>query len=247
LFQGVVVYDCTRNNELLPHSKQIFFEKEFWSQRIGLSIMQALASGTFKSHTRKKNKGLRISESASGFSIVEGSKATGDPAYVAEIGFKLAGILIIPAGGIVMLLPQMVAGPAGLVTHTGMLAAFVFIGVALHRWADKGFTRKIQVNVPRQEVVVGTLNIEGDFHKKMTFPADAIESFFIVRSRDGYSKAKLQMRLKMGAETVGILEGAEKSLIPILERIALGLRPPQQSNRRIQTKTNGQFIRVSFG
>lgn len=208
--------------------------------------MQAIALGPIKSSQSSAAKQLRVNETSSGFSILETQKSMSDPTYIAEMAFKLAGVLIIPAGGIVMFLPLIVAGPAGLISHVSMLAAFVFVGVSLHRWADKGFRRKVQFNIARQEMCIGTLNANGNFHQQSVYSVDKIESFFIVRSKDRGTPASLQMRLKAGAKTMRVFDGPEGALVPILERITLAFRPPQQSNRRIQTKTNGRFIRVSF-
>ena len=97
------------------------------------------------------------------------------------------------------------------------------------------------------QVRIGTVNVAGDVQIRATYPVSQVESFFIIRSSDRGSPAKLQMRLKTGKKTVRIAEGTEKVLLPIIERIILALKPPRMKNRRVQTKTTDRFIRMSFG
>ena len=221
---------------------------EDWVAIKWMDSMQELAIGGVRTHaSSNRSKRLRMSESHSGLSVTEFSKKQNDSAYYMEMAFKLVGVLLIPAGGIVMFLPQIVAGHASSVTQVAMLAAFVFCGVALHRWADKGFRRRIHINPTRRELCIGTLNADNRFCRRSSYGADLIESFFIVRSKDPKTPAKLTMRLKAGARSICLFEGSEAALVPVLERISKVMQPPQQRNRRVRTQANGGFIRVSFG
>lgn len=195
---------------------------------------------------------LRVNVTHSGFSIASAPTSKFNLAFLAEVAFKLAGVFLIPVGGVILFLqalfaPQMAGEPFIWVGQVGLLAAFIFVGVALHRWANKGFFQRVQVDAIREEVRIGTVNVAGDVQVRATYPVSQVESFFIIRSSDRGSPAKLQMRLKTGAKTVRIAEGTEEALLPILERITLTLKPPKMKNRRIQTKTTGRFIRMSFG
>ena len=210
--------------------------------------MQTLTNGALGTRANSKpSKRLRMRETHTGISITEDSGGWTDRAELMEIVFKLVGVLLLPAGGIVMFLPNMLAGHTSLIVPVSMLSAFVFLGVSIHRWANKGFKPKLHVNPTRREVVIGTQNMEGQFHKRRAFSADAIESFFIARSKDRKTPAKLKMRLATGGQSLAVLEGPEKSLIPILERISQLMQPPAKRNQRIRTKANGDFIRVDFG
>ena len=195
---------------------------------------------------------LRVNVKHSGFSIASAPTSKFNLTFLAEVAFKLAGVLLIPVGGLILFLealfaPQMVGEPFFWVRHVGLLAAFVFVGVSLHRWANKGFLQRVQVDTIREEIRIGTVNVAGKMQVLATYPVSQIESFFIIRSSDGGSPAKLQMRLKTGAKKVRIAEGTEKALLPILERILLTLKPPNMKNRRVQTNASGRFIRMSFG
>lgn len=191
---------------------------------------------------------LRTSMTHSGFSVAVMPRGKYDQTFIAEVIFKLTGVLLIPAGGIVLLVPEIALGPALLPVQVGLLAAFIFIGVALHRRADRGFRRKIYVDSVRDEVRTGTLNIAGHFHLLETYPLKEIDSFFIVRSKDSVTPARLKMRLKTGARTISLLEGSEDTLVRILERTTIALRPPQKpSNRKFKTTKTGTFIRMTFG
>lgn len=190
---------------------------------------------------------LRVNVTNSGFEISEMATSKYDQAFFAETLTKLIGVLMIPAGGIVLFLPKIAASNVFLFTHIAILAAFVLVGVSVHRYADRGFRRRVQVDTTRREVRIGTVNLDGDFHLRSTYVVNDIESFFIIRSKDTRTPAKLHMRLKSGTHTVGIVEGSERALMPILERITLGLQPPQMRNRRVRTKTTGKFIRMTIG
>ena len=215
--------------------------------RTGMKSMQAYAqTGFIAGKQPSQQKKLRLRETHSGLSIVEESKARFDGAYIAEVAFKLVGVLLLPAGGIVMFLPRLTLGHSSMITQICMLAAFVFLGVSLHRWANKGFQRRIQVNPTRQEICIGTQNIEGTFNKQYVFSSKSIESFFIVRSKNRQTPAKLKMRLSDG-HSLCLFESGEKALVPILERISVAMQPPKKRNQRVRTKANGDFIRVSFG
>ena len=194
---------------------------------------------------------LRLIVTHSGFNIASVPTSKYNQAFLAEFLFKTAGALLIPASGIVLFLPllflpNIADGAAFWGAQVGMLTAFIFVGVALHRWANKGFRQRIHVDATRGEVRIGTLNIDGDFHLRATYPVSEIESFFIVRSGGSALPAKLKMRLKTGTQLINVVEGPERSLVPILERITLTLRPPKMRNRRVRTKTTGRFIRMSF-
>lgn len=209
--------------------------------------MNALTGEIFSSSVARDQKNrLRTHVTHSGFSITVEPRAKYDPTFLAEMFFKLVGVLFIPAGGIVLFLPRLVDGPAFVATQIGLLAAFIFVGVAIHRRADRGFRRKIYVDSAKGEVRTGTLNVSENFHLLATYTVANIDSFFIVRSKDTVTPAKLKMRLKVGAQTIPLVEGSESSLVPILERITLALSPPAMRSRRYKTKPNGDFIRMTF-
>lgn len=214
--------------------------------------MNALAGELFGSTKRSRDTlQIRMTVTHSGLNVASVPRSKRDQAFWLEFLFKVVGALLIPAGGIVMLLPTLLLPGAEhstlfLAGQFGLLAAFIFVGVALHRWAGKGFRPKVEVDATRSEVRLGTVNADGDFHLRATYPVSQIESFFIIRSANPSGASKLKMRLKTGTQTVSVVEGPEASLIPILERITLTLRPPQMKNRRVRTKTTGRFIRMSF-
>ncbi|WP_413719322.1 hypothetical protein [Silicimonas sp. MF1-12-2] len=214
--------------------------------------MNALVGGLWASASRSRDSlQLRVNVTNSGFNVAAMPTSRYDRAFLLEFLFKLTGVLFIPAGGIFLFLPMMFLpsttnGTALWTSQVALLAAFIFVGVALHRWANKGFRQRIQVDAARSEIRIGTVNIEGDFHLRATYAVSDIESFFIIRSGDAALPAKLKMRLKTGTQTISVVEGPEKSLVPILERITLTLRPPKMKNRRVRTQTTGRFIRMSF-
>ena len=214
--------------------------------------MNALVGELFGSTKKSRDPlQLRLNVTHSGFNVAIVPRSKYDQAIWAEFLLKLAGALLIPAGGIVMflpvlLLPSALGGTAFWASQLGLLAAFVLLGIAVHRWAGKGFRTKVQVDATRGEVRIGTVNAEGDFHLRATYPVSQIESFFIIRSGGPALPAKLKMRLRTGTQTVNVVEGPESSLVPILERMTLTLRPPKMRNRRVRTKTTGRFIRMSF-
>lgn len=194
---------------------------------------------------------LRVNVSQYGFAIAAVPKSKYNHYFLAEVFFKLAGVLLIPAGGVALYLPVILQtgltnGALTWAMQFGLLAAFVVLGVALHRWANKGFLPRVQVDSARSEVRTGTVNIDGAFTLRATHAVSEIESFFILRSSNPVIPAKLNMRLKNGAQTIIVAEGNEASLLPILERITMTLRPPRMQNRNMRTKTTGRFIRMTF-
>ncbi len=190
---------------------------------------------------------LRTSMTHSGFSVSAVPQQKYDRTFLAEMFFKLVGVLLIPAGGIALLVPDIVNGPAELPVQLGLLASFIFIGVALHRRADRGFRRKVYVDSVREEVRIGTANVAGQFHLVATFPLAKIDSFFIVRAKTPSDPCYLKMRLKSGARTINLFTGSEDTLIRILERTTFALRPPEKTGkRRFKTTKTGAFIRMAF-
>ncbi len=190
---------------------------------------------------------LRTCMTHYGFSVSVVPPCKYDRTFLSEMLFKLAGVLFIPAGGIALLVPGLIHGPAQLPVQLGLLASFIFIGVALHRRADRGFRRKVYVDSTREEVRIGTANVAGQFYQTAVYPLTKIDSFFIVRAKTPTAPSCLKMRLKSGARTISLFEGAENTLIRILERITVTLRPPQKTgNRRFKTTMTGAFIRMAF-
>lgn len=189
---------------------------------------------------------VRVWDTHWGFTVSRTLAGSSDPAILAETAMKLAGMLMLPASGIVLFLPQIENRTGQLTISLGMIAAFVAIGFAIYIHADKGFRTKIQIDPSRREVRIGTQNAKGRFHLKSTYPVSDIESFFIARSKNPGAKARLMMRIRSAVRTVPLFEDHEANLVPVLERIVLSLRPPKMKNRRIRTQTTGQFIRMSF-
>ncbi|MDD9976740.1 MAG: hypothetical protein OXQ30_03245, partial [Boseongicola sp.] len=146
----------------------------------------------------------------------------------------------------VLFLPEVVSGAGQTIVQAAMMIAFVLVGFALYRHADKGFRTKIQIDSSNREIRLGTQNAKGRFHLTHTYPVDDVESVFIARSKDTRTKAALKMRVKSGGQTLKLVEGSEAALTPILERVVLSLRPPQMRNRKVVTKATGGFIRMSF-
>lgn len=214
--------------------------------------MNAFVGELWKSGSSSRDSTqLRMTITHSGMNIATVPTTKYHQAYIAEHLFKMAGALLLPAGGVALLLqmlfmPNAISGTAFWASQLGLLGAFVFVGVALHRWSNKGFLQKIQVDATRKEVRIGTVNIAGDFHLRATYTVVEIESFFIVRSGNPAEPANLKIRLKNTSQTVSVVEGSEAALVPILERITLVLRPPKMRNRRVRTQTTGRFIRASF-
>ena len=194
---------------------------------------------------------LRVWDSHWGFNVSEKKKRKNDPNTLWEFAIKLVGMMMIPAAGIVLFLPAMTAptAPTGsvLAVQGGMLFAFLAVGFSLHRYADKGFRGKFQVDSARGEIRIGTLNAQDRFSLRTLIKVTDVESIFIVRSKDLGKPAQLRVRMKTGAQTIRLTEGSEKSLVPILERMIVTLKPPTNRRRRVRTKTTGRFIRASFG
>lgn len=189
---------------------------------------------------------LRVVTTRNGFDVVFASRNGRDIAHYGEAAFKILGTMLIPAGGMALILPTIVEGTAQLAVQASFLMAFVLTGIALHRWADKGFRRRIQVDGVRGEVRIGTVNSENKFSLVESYPVSDIESFFIVRATASDAPCRLKMRLKVGSGAKEIVRGPERALVPVLERITGTLRPPKMRGRRVQTKTTGQFIRATF-
>lgn len=191
---------------------------------------------------------LRIWESHWGFNVSEKRKRKNDQSILWELAIKLTGMMMIPAAGIILFLPGMTSPTNGVVAiQAAMLIAFLAVGFGLHRYADRGFRMKFQVDSARGEVRIGTLNAKDRFCVRTILKVADIESVFIVRSKQPTKPAQLRVRLKAGTQTVPLAEGTEHTLVPILERIILTLQPPRSRNRRVRTKTTGRFIRASFG
>ena len=195
---------------------------------------------------QKQTSQVRVWDTHWGFSISEKLEGRYDPAALTEFVTKLLGMVMLPACGIVLFLPEVVSGAGQTIVQAAMMIAFVLVGFALYRHADKGFRTKIQIDSSNREIRLGTQNAKGRFHLTHTYPVDDVESVFIARSKDTRTKAALKMRVKSGGQTLKLVEGSEAALTPILERVVLSLRPPQMRNRKVVTKATGGFIRMSF-
>lgn len=195
----------------------------------------------------KHNSKIRRWESHAGYNIAEKSSGFRDPRTLAELAGKVMGMLMIPASGIVLILPNMLTGTSPSMGEAALLFAFVITGFALHRHADRGFRRKIQFDPSARVVRIGTLNEKERFFETMTFSADQVESLYIVRSKAPGVPARLMMRIKPGAKTVQLLEAPEKTLVPILVSATETMQPPTKNMRRVKTVPTGRFIRVSLG
>ena len=211
--------------------------------------MNALAEDFWNADTAQKAASkLRVWESHWGFNVSEKKKRKNDQNTLWELAIKLVGMMMIPAAGIILFLPGLSAPSTGvIVVQAAMLFAFLTVGYALHRYADRGFRLKFQVDSARGEVRIGTLNAKDRFCVRTVLQVGQIESVFIVRSKEPSKPAQLRIRLKTGVNTVSLAEGSEHSLVPILERIIVTLQPPRANKRRVRTKTTGRFIRASFG
>ena len=214
--------------------------------------MNALVDNFIGSNALSRNPHrLRVNVTHSGFSIASSPTSKFNLAFLAEVAFKLAGLLLIPVGGVILFLqalfaPQMAGEPYYWHGQVGLLAAFVFVGVALHRRANKGFLPRVHVNAIREEVRIGTVNVAGDVQVRATYPFSQVESFFIIRSRSRIARetadevedrgkdSKNRRRYKGSAFTYS------RANYPRAETARM-------KSRRVQTKTTGRFIRMSFG
>ena len=191
---------------------------------------------------------LRIWESHWGFNVSEKRKRKNDQSILWELAIKLTGMMMIPAAGIILFLPGMTSPTNGVVAiQAAMLIAFLAVGFGLHRYADRGFRMKFQVDSARGEVRIGTLNAKDRCCVRTNLKVADNESVYIVRSKQPPKPAQLRVRLKAGTQSVPLDEGTVHPLVPILERFILTLEPPRSRNRRVRTKTTGRFIRASFG
>lgn len=211
--------------------------------------MNALAEDFWTSNTTKTAATkLRVWDSHWGFNVSEKKKRKNDQNTLWEFGIKLVGMMMIPAAGIVLFLPGMTSPSTGVIAmQAAMLFAFLAVGFGIHRYADRGFRMKFQVDSARGELRIGTLNAKDRFCVRTILKVAEIESVFIVRSKEPGKPAQLRVRMKTGTHTVPLAEGSEHSLVPILERIIVTLQPPRANKRRVRTKTTGRFIRASFG
>lgn len=210
--------------------------------------MNALAADVWGGRSKSVDQvKLRTSITHSGFSVTAVPKSKYDQTYLAEVILKLVGVLLIPLGGLALFLPEIVDGTAYIATQLAMLSAFVFVGVAVHRKANRGFRKKVYVDSVRDEIRTGTVNLSGDFHEMAAYPMSKVESFFVVRSKDIATPAKLKMRLKVGARTIGLLEGPKPVCVKILEQVSVIMNPPKSNHRSFITKKTGAFIRMTFG
>ena len=211
--------------------------------------MNALAEDFWNTNaTKTAATKLRIWDSHWGFNVSEKKKRRNDPSTHWELAIKLVGMMMIPAAGIVLFLPGLTNPTTGVVAVQGaMLFAFLAVGFGLHRYADRGFRMKFQVDSARGELRIGTLNAKDRFCVRTVLKVADIESVFIVRSKQPGKPAQLRVRMKTGTSTVQLAEGSERSLVPVLERIIVTLQPPRSTKRRVRTMTTGKFIRASFG
>ena len=211
--------------------------------------MNALAEDFWHTETTQAAASkLRVWDAHWGFNVSEKKKRKNDQSTLWELGIKLVGMMMIPAAGIVLFLPGINASTNSVViAQAAMLFAFLAVGFGLHRYADRGFRTKFQVDSARGELRIGTLNAKDRFFVRTSLKVANIESVFIVRSKEPGKPAQLRVRMKTGTSTVPLAEGSERALVPILERMIVTLQPPRANKRRVRTMTTGKFIRASFG
>ncbi len=211
--------------------------------------MNALAEDFWNTETAQTTASkLRVWDAHWGFNVSEKKKRKNDKSTLWELGIKLVGMMMIPAAGIILFLPGLqVSTTSVVVVQAAMLFAFLAVGFGLHRYADRGFRTKFQVDSARGELRIGTLNAKDRFFVRTILSVTNIESVFIVRSKEPGKPAQLRVRMKTGTTTVPLAEGSERTLVPILERMIVTLQPPRANKRRVRTMTTGKFIRASFG
>ena len=153
---------------------------------------------------------------------------------------------MFPAAGILIFLPNVEQSGGFVASQMAMVLSCVFVGFALHRYADRGFRKKIQIDPSSGEIRIGTINQKERFHLKVSYPLERLESLFIVRSYTPGIPSKLMMRMKQGDQSVVLVTGTETRLVPILERASMFLRPKASAQGRVRTKRDGRFLRVAF-
>ena len=187
----------------------------------------------------------RVRETHWGFTVKKGSKGQ-DAESLAETGLKTIGLTMLPAGLLLLLHPVIATAPGGALAYIGLPIGFTLIGLAIYTLASRGFRTEIQADSHRGIIRIGTANNQGVFRLRRVIVGKSVESIFLKRSETKRGDAKMHLRLKGKQQTIQILHGSERSLVPVLERMTEHLRQPNAAGRRARTRTTGQFIRVSF-
>ena len=184
---------------------------------------------------RETNWGVVITEKVPDSRLVE----------LAETVIRSFGLLIILGGGALTLFVSVSNQNNSMLFSLGMAMAFILVGFSTYRYANNGFRAELRIDSRFGEVRLGSVNSSGDFTAKRVSRKSDIESFFVMRSKQG--KAKLCMRMRNNSQRVDLFEGPEKELVPALERIVEALFAQKGKAGRVRTKVTNRFIHASFG
>ncbi len=89
------------------------------------------------------------------------------------------------------------------------------------------------------------MNSKGVFTPRKSVSKRDVESFFLLRAKNN-THAKLCARPRNSASIIKIMNGTERDLVPVLERIAEAFRPKDAPKGRVRTKARGAFIQATF-
>ena len=102
------------------------------------------------------------------------------------------------------------------VAHT---VSFFAVGLAVYRYAGRGFQLEIHVDGVRHEIWLATRNSRNKSTVRHRIPMAAVESCFLKRSKASASTTKMLLRLKGRQLPLMIASGNERDLLPILEQL----------------------------
>lgn len=202
------------------------------------SIEDFLSSSVQKPVT---SYGVELRETHWGLALAE----TGGRASLAETILKLVGLGVFPSVGALVSFSGLIGPPYGFVAKLGILIAFSLVGIALYVYASRGLRRALQVDTSHGVFRLGTKNTQGSFSERQKHSFKKVESIFLVRGGGGAATARLHLRMKDTSQSVFILSGPERVLVPVLERITENVCR-LKGNRKARTKTTGRFVHVSF-
>lgn len=170
----------------------------------------------------ERNSGLSMRETHWGFAVSE-VPSQYRLEMIAEATMKFFGLTMILVTGALWLLPNSLYSYDVLMMKIGLTAAFGTLGFAVYSHANRGWLSEIRIDVITGEIRIGTVNSAGRFSARRTIKGSDIESAFLRRA-GGQRDAQLHLRVSGRAGSLRLIDGSERALVPVIERISQAFR-----------------------
>lgn len=202
------------------------------------------AAKLFDDSRRKSPQSFTLQRCSWGITITHSSFKI----KVAEAMLRLLGATFLCVSS--LLLISIILGLAFADSSEGFLGESLAVftiaasGFALRQFSLIGLRKQLQVDSKREEVRLGYMRSDRQFHQSICIPQSDIVSAFLFRGKSRAMPACLVFRLRSISAPFVVLKGFESELKPALDEI-IGManrKPP----RRIRSRATDRLLHVRF-